>query len=101
MAEQRLSPSGSEYLRGTATIPAVAIGAGATSAITATVTGAQANRMAWASPRTALDAGLVLAWCRVSAANTVEIGVANFTAAGVTPAAAITVDLLAEPPIIE
>lgn len=101
MPEQRRGPSGVEYLRGIVTIPAVAIAAGATSAVTGTVTGAVPQSIVNACPRTALDAGLLIAWTRVSAADTVELGVMNPTAAPVTPTPAITVDVLVEPARIE
>lgn len=88
--------SGPLKLTGTATIPAVAIGAGATSDITGAVVGANLYGGVTASPRSSLDAGLLIAYAYVSAAGTVTIGVMNPTAGAIVPAAAIIVDLQVE-----
>lgn len=92
-AGQRNGPSGQRWIDGSAVLPAAAIAAGATSEITSAVAGAVLQDLAIACPRAALDAGLLVAWVRVSAADTVGIGVMNPTAAPITPAAAITFDV--------
>lgn len=94
---ERSGQAGQYWKSGTAELPAAAIAAGATSEISATCSGAVLQDLAVANPRAALDAGLLVAYVRVSAANTVLIGVMNPTAAPVVPAAAITFDVRAIP----
>ncbi len=50
---------------------------GTTQLATATVTGATANATVIVNPRTALPAGIAIAYCRVSATNTVQIAFIN------------------------
>ena len=90
---ERNGPSGQRWIDSTASLPAAAIAAGATSEITSAVAGAVLQDLAVACPRAALDAGLLVAYVRVSAADTVAIGIMNPTAAPVTPAAIITFDV--------
>lgn len=94
---ERQGSSGQYWKSGEVVLPAAAIGAGATSEISATCTGAVLQDLAIANPRVALDAGLLVAYVRVSAVNTVVIGVMNPTAGAITPAAAITFDVRAIP----
>ena len=54
-----------------------AFNAGFTETATATVTGATANATVIVNPRTALPAGIAIAYCRVSATNTVQIAFIN------------------------
>ncbi len=86
--------SGPLDLTGIATLPAAAIGAGATSALDAPVIGANLRGSATACPRAALDAGLLVAYTFVSAAGHVTVGVMNPTAAPIVPAAAIIIDVM-------
>jgi len=91
----RLNPSGN----GTSANPPVAIAAGASEAIACAVPGAilADNPNVVATPRTALDAGLVLGYARVTANNVVTVFLFNGTAAPITPAAAITFDVQCQP----
>lgn len=91
----RLNPTGSA----TSANPPAAIAAGVNELVVGTVAGAIAadNPNVIATPRTALDAGLVQGYCRVSANNTVTIALHNTTAAPITPAAAITWDIQVQP----
>lgn len=50
---------------------------GATRTVTVTVTGATTNATVILNPRTALAAGVSIAWVRVSAANTVQVSFVN------------------------
>ena len=90
---KRGATSGVLVPTGTVTIPAVQINAGVDSQITNAVPGAVVGMVATCSPRTVLDTGLVIAHCRVSAANQVEVNVFNPTAGNITPAAPIICDV--------
>ena len=91
----RLNPTGTA----TSADPPVAIAAGVNELVVGVVTGAilAQNPNVIATPRTALDAGLVQGYARVSANNAVTIALHNTTAAPVTPAAAITWDIQVQP----
>ena len=66
-------------------IPNMPAGNGAT--LTVTVTGATTGSAVSVSPTSALPNGIIIAWARVSAANTVEIRFENNSGAAVNPAA--------------
>lgn len=53
----------------------------------ATVAGVLATDVVAVNPTAALPAGVAIAFARVSAANTVDVGIACFAVAGVTPGA--------------
>lgn len=92
----------SRFLKGVATMPAgTAIGARAQRIITATVTGAVVNGVVMVSPRanmggTTATGGMnpIVAWSRVSAANTVTICIANPNTAAFTFNNALDFDVL-------
>jgi hypothetical protein len=86
--------SGPLDLTGVATLPAVLIAAGAITALDAPVIGAGLRGSATACPRAALDLGLLIAYVWVSAAGHVTVAVLNPTAAAITPAAAIVIDVM-------
>ena len=62
------------------------IAAGASSTQNFTITGANTGSAVYISPETALPDGLIIAYARVSVANTIEVKFLNTTSAGVDPA---------------
>lgn len=52
-----------------------------------TITGLKTTDNVSVNPTAALPAGVAIAFARVSAANTIDVGIACFAAAGVTPGA--------------
>lgn len=63
---------------------AVTISANGSQTVTFSITGAPANAAAYVSPENALPAGVIIAYARMSAADTVEIRLVNLTASNVT-----------------
>lgn len=75
-------------LRTTASINLPSIAANSESDITVTVTGASTTASSvFVSPAADIESGLVIAWARVSAANTVKIRFRNETGSAIDPAA--------------
>ena len=75
-------------LRTTASINLPSIAANSESDITVTVTGASTTASCvFVSPAADIESGLVIAWARVSAANTVKIRFRNETGSAIDPAA--------------
>jgi hypothetical protein len=70
----------------TAALDVPSIPTNGTAAITVTVTGAQPGNTVTVSPDGMLINGVVIAWARVSAVNTVEIAFGNFSGAAIDPA---------------
>jgi hypothetical protein len=82
----RKSPSGRvTSIYSSQTISPASLAALATIENTVTVAGAAVGDVVSASPRTGLQSGLVLGWCRVSAANTVKVAIGNMTAGALVP----------------
>ncbi|MFN8306865.1 MAG: hypothetical protein U0T79_08825 [Ferruginibacter sp.] len=75
-------------LRSTVNIDLPSIAANSESDITVTVTGASTTASSvFVSPAADIESGLVIAWARVSAANTVKIRFRNETGSAIDPAA--------------
>jgi hypothetical protein len=82
--------NGSEWsgiLRNTQSIDIPNIAANGNVSVSVNVPGATVGSVVYVSPSAALPASIVLAWARVSAANTVQISVNNVSAVAVNPAA--------------
>lgn len=85
-ATNRKSPSGRvTSLYSSQTISPASLAALATIENTVTIAGAAVGDTVVASPATGLQSGLVFAWARVSAANTVKIAIGNMTAGALVP----------------
>lgn len=78
---------GTTILQATVNVNLPSIGATSCTAQTFTVTGAATGKTAWLSPATALTNRLLIAYTRVSAANTVEAKFCNESAAAIDMAA--------------
>jgi hypothetical protein len=70
-------------IRNTQSINVPNIPANSSVSVSVPVTGATVGSVVYTSPSTALTAGIVIAWARVSAANTVEIRFNNVTGANI------------------
>ena len=82
--------SGSQWngiVRGTNSIDVPNIPAGSGSTVSVTVTGATTGSAVSVSPTSALSNGIIIAWARVSAANTLEIRFENNSNGPINPAA--------------
>ncbi len=77
-------------IKGTGTTAALSILANTTTAQTYTITGAATGASVMVSPASAIAGGLVIAYARVSATNTVEVSYRNKTGATVSLAAGTT-----------
>jgi hypothetical protein len=71
-----------------------ACGANAVTEVAVTIPGVAVGDMAFAACRQTLTAGISLAPCRVSAANTVQICLQNLTAAPIDPADTFDFDIM-------
>ncbi len=71
-------------IKGTVNFSLPSITTGATSVVTATVTGANTNSTVMISPRAQLPSGYVIAYAFINAANTLTIGLVNNTTTGAT-----------------
>ncbi len=80
-------------IKTTATTASQAIAANTTAVQTYAVSNAVTGSTAMVSPASAINAGLVIAWCRVSAANTVEVAYRNTTGSSITLSSGITLYL--------
>ena len=74
-------------LRNTQSIDIPNIVANGNVTVSVTVAGATVGSVAYVSPSAGLPAGIVIAWARVSAVNTVQISFNNVSAVAVNPAA--------------
>ncbi len=72
-------------VRGTVNINIANMPAGTGSTVSIAVTGATTGSAVYVSPTSALTNGVLIAWTRVSAANTVEIRFENTTGAAINP----------------
>jgi len=77
-------------IKTTATTTSLAIAGNTTSVQTYTVTNAAITASVMVSPNGALNAGLVIAYARVSSANTVEVSYRNTTGSSITLSSGIT-----------
>lgn len=82
----RKGPSGpAGVLAYSATITPASLASLATVENTVTCTGVKVGDVIVATPESGLQSGLVFAWGRVSAADTVKIAIGNMTAGALTP----------------
>jgi hypothetical protein len=72
-----------EVLAGTVAVDPPSVGIGAKASLTFTVTGAQPGDSVEVQPPAALETGLIVIACRVSAANTVQVDLYNPTAGAI------------------
>lgn len=71
-----------------------ACAANAVTEVSVTIPGVAVGDMAFANCRDTLTAGIALAPCRVSAANTVQVCFSNLTAAPIDPADTFDFDII-------